>query len=196
MYRLRFIPLSVALVVTALAGPASAQITSKPLSNTGGYAGQELARLNRTAIGTGYSGGEINRITEMSLRARVPNVGQSSTPRLSLGASGGGALANKPFENYSPAPTVSPYLNLFREDIGGNDDFNYQTLVRPQLEQQRFNDQVQRQAMDINRRLQSLSAQPDFNPQGNSNLMPTGHQTVFLNYSHFYPTTGGGRGRR
>jgi hypothetical protein len=197
MYRSHFIPLCVALLVTALSGTASAQISSKPLSNTGGYAAQEMARLNRSAIGTGYSGGEINRITEMSLRARVPNAGQSSTSRLSLGASGGGALANKPFSNYSAAPTVSPYLNLFRDDFDGNDDFNYQTLVRPQLEQQRFNEQVQRQAMDINRRLQSMSAQPDFNPQGNRNVMPTGHQTVFMNYGHYYPTTGGGgRGRR
>ena len=28
-------------------------------------------------------------------------------------------------------PTVSPYLNLFREDFDGGGDFNYQTLVRP-----------------------------------------------------------------
>jgi len=198
MYRSHFTPICIALLVASLAGTASAQISSKPVSNTGGYAGQEISRLNRAAIGTGYSGGEINRITEMSLRARIPSVGQSSTSsRLSLGANGGGALASKPFDNYSAAPTVSPYLNLFREDLGGNDDFNYQTLVRPQLEQQRFNEQVQRQAQDINRRLQSLSAQPDFNPQGDRNVMPTGHQTVFMNYGHYYPTTGGGgRGRR
>jgi hypothetical protein len=91
---------------------------------------------------------------------------------------------------------VSPYLNLFRDDFEGNDDFNYQTLVRPQLEQQRVNEQLQRQNYEIGRQLQAMSAAPDFNPQGNQNLMPTGHQTVFGYHSHFYPQAGGGRQRR
>jgi hypothetical protein len=35
-----------------------------------------------------------------------------------------------------------------------------------------------------------MAAQPDFNPRGNQNQMPTGHQTVFQYHSHFYPQMG------
>jgi hypothetical protein len=79
-------------------------------------------------------------------------------------------------------------MNLFREDLDGNSDFNYQTLVRPQLQQQQFNQQLDRQAQDTAQRLQQISAQADFKPQGNENQAPTGHQTVFMYYGHYYPT--------
>jgi len=101
----------------------------------------------------------------------------------------------KPFGNYSPAPTVSPYLNLFREDLGGQSDLNYQTLVRPQLRQQAINDRQQRESMEMARRLQSIGAQSDFNPAGSTTQPPTGHQTVFMYYGHYYPTMQQGRRR-
>ena len=47
----------------------------------------------------------------------------------------------KPFSNYRSAPTVSPYMNLFRVD---GTDFDYQTLVLPMLNQQEFNQRQQR----------------------------------------------------
>jgi hypothetical protein len=82
---------------------------------------------------------------------------------------------------------VSPYLNLFREDLEGGGDFNYNTLVRPQLQQQQFNQQVQRQGLALERQLQSFAAQSDFNPQGSTTQLPTGHQTVFRYYGRYHP---------
>lgn len=82
---------------------------------------------------------------------------------------------------------MSPYLNLFREDLDGQSDFNYQTLVRPQLQQQAVNERMQREATEFNRRLQALGAQSDFNPAGSVSMPPTGHQTVFMYYGHYYP---------
>jgi hypothetical protein len=76
---------------------------------------------------------------------------------------------------------------LFREDFDGNSDLNYQTLVRPMQQQQRFNEQIQRESMEIARRLQSIAAQPDFNPQGSESQYPTGHKTVFNYTGHYYP---------
>jgi hypothetical protein len=76
---------------------------------------------------------------------------------------------------------------LFREDLAGNDDLNYNTLVRPMLQQQQFNQQVQRQSLEMERRLQSFAAQSDFNPQGSTQQLPTGHQTVFRYYGRYYP---------
>jgi hypothetical protein len=160
----------------------------KPLSETGGNASREMRSIYRGAIGTGYSVDSLSKQTLNRGVARVPNVGQASAPgsRIDSGI-GSFANVNKPFGSYSPAPTVSPYLNLFREDLDGQSDLNYQTLVRPQLRQQEFNDRVQRENMEMARRLQSIGAQSDFNPAGSQSQPPTGHQTVFQYYGHYYP---------
>jgi hypothetical protein len=161
-----------------------------PKSGAGGNASREVSQIYRQGVGTGYSGSSLNHIALNSARARIPNVGQSTSAgagRIGLGIGASGPAA-KPFSNYSPAPTVSPYMNLFREDLDGNSDFNYQTLVRPMLQQQQFNQQLQREAIDTAQRLQQISAQADFNPEGSKSQVPTGHQTVFMYYGHFYPT--------
>jgi hypothetical protein len=166
----------------------------RPLSNTGGPAGSELSQIYRQDIGSGFSGASTNRnyLRDTMVRAPYgPGGGSISTapqgPRIGLGA-GTSSPAGKPFSGYTPAPTVSPYLNLFRDDLDGSSDFNYQTLVRPMLQQQQINQQVERQAMEMARRMQSLAAQSDFNPQGSTTQFPTGHQSVFMYYGHYYPT--------
>jgi hypothetical protein len=160
----------------------------KPLSGTGGNASREMKQIYRSAIGTGYS---VDSLTQQTLSrgvARIPDVGQASArgSRIDTGLGSYGS-PNKPFANYSPAPTVSPYLNLFREDLDGESDLNYQTLVQPQLRQQAINDRQQRESMEMSSRLQSLGAQSDFNPAGSTNQPPTGHQTIFQYYGHYYP---------
>lgn len=114
----------------------------------------------------------------------------SAIPRRQAATFGGGqtAPASKPFANVSPEPTVSPYLNLFRTDLSGNDDLNYQTLVRPQLQQQAFNRQMSVQTQQMNMRMQAIAAQnPYSSPRGSTQMMPTGHRSTFRNYSHYYP---------
>jgi bacillopeptidase F (M6 metalloprotease family) len=78
-------------------------------------------------------------------------------------------------------------LNLFREDRNGNDDFNYQTLVRPQLQQNALNQQFQRQNLDLSRRVQSIAAHNAYQPQGATDVYPTGHETAFGYTGHYYP---------
>ena len=63
----------------------------------------------------------------------------------------GASIITKPFSDYRPSPTVSPYMNLFRDTDTGGGGFDYQTLVRPQLRQQRFN-QRQQQTNRLQRR--------------------------------------------
>ncbi|MEQ8849313.1 hypothetical protein [Botrimarina sp.] len=95
---------------------------------------------------------------------------------------------SKPFTNITRPPTVSPYLRLFDTNLTGAASFdNYNTLVRPRLEQQAFNDNVSRQTYQLNQRVQQISARPDYNPQGSDQMMATGHTTTFGYYSHFYP---------
>lgn len=120
------------------------------------------------------------------------------TPPTSRAASfgvGNAGTTAKPFSAIDPTPTVSPYLALFNETGFDNDDFTYQTIVRPQIRQRAFNDQVVRQAQAINQRLTALSARNAFNTGGNENVMPTGHAATFQNYSRFYPAKAQRRGR-
>jgi hypothetical protein len=164
--------------------------TGGPISDVSGNARRELGNIYNNSIGRGYTIDSLNSLSLRSSQARVPSVGQQSTQagsRIGLGTGGGGGAARKPFTGYSSSPTVSPYLNLFREDFDGSSDFNYNTLVRPMLQQQQFNEQVQRQSLELSSRLQSIAAQADFNPQGSTTQAPTGHQTVFNYHSHYYP---------
>lgn len=182
--------------------------------SVGGFAARELGRLRARSIGRGYSGSQINRNTLSRSFARVPDYGvadrsvlpnasrsaqsllsspvtSTGPPRSSAARFGTGSpLSSKPFSNAVPTPTVSPYLNLFREDITDDVLPNYNTLVRPQLQQQAFNEQVRRQEQSTNRRIQALSSQPAFNPQGSIYQAPTGHSTSFFNLGRFYPSAG------
>jgi hypothetical protein len=179
---------------TSMCSVSAAQIsasgTASPISKPGGYASSELQRIYTQSIGSGYTASSMNSNSLAGARVNNINVGQRTSPasvgpRLGLGV--GPSVAGKPFQSFSPSPTVSPYLNLFREDREGGGDLNYNTLVRPMLQQQSFNEQVQRQNIEMQRRLQAISAQADFNPRGSESQMPTGHQTVYRYYGRFYP---------
>jgi hypothetical protein len=123
---------------------------------------------------------------------RNPALSPLTSMPSSFGASRVGLGANtatrssKPFSSTRSAPTVSPYLNLFRNDLEGGGNFNYSTLVQPQLQQQQLNQQLERQNLQTNRRLQSIAAQADYNYQGAKDQYPTGHQTVFGYTGHYY----------
>ncbi len=109
----------------------------------------------------------------------------------------------KPFSNYRPAPTVSPYMNLFRGDSG---DFDYQTLVQPMLRQQELNRRQQRtnlqqfqtntrqrrtnqtQRRDIRRAGQRTSMPIEQAQLRTTGLSPNRRGSRFMNLYNFYPT--------
>jgi hypothetical protein len=101
---------------------------------------------------------------------------------------------------YRPrTPTVSPYLNLLRREEGDGLP-NYYSLVRPQLQQQAFNNQQQQ----FNQQQLILSAQqsaaigalstqlqPTLTPTGKaSGFMTTGSGVHYQNTSRFFPRAG------
>jgi len=185
-----------AVGIALLGRPVYAQVNdvARPVSQVGGNASRELQAIYRNSIGQGFSARSLTALDLRRSMAVVPNVGQLST---GAGPVGSGLniyspVASKPFSGYSPSPTVSPWLNLFREDFGGNSDLNYQTLVRPQLQQQQFNQQMQREAFESSRRLQALAASSAYNIQGSTTQPPTGHQSAFMYYGRYYrmPTAG------
>lgn len=158
------------------------------------------------ALAQNYSGGAsssssaLNQIALRNAQALLASSLQQSSsigPAARIGLGAGTSLSGgKPFSGYSAPPTVSPYVNLFRTDINGQNAFNYSTLVRPQLQQQQINQQLQRQQSQESRQLQRIAAQPQLNPQGSKDLYPTGHQTVFLYYDHYYSGAGARRKQR
>ncbi len=79
-------------------------------------------------------------------------------------------------------PTVSPYLNLLQPQGGGLP--NYQTLVRPAIDQRRRNQDTNRQIAE----LQGVVAANNVRDQrGETQFRPTGHATGNFYYSHFFP---------
>ncbi len=97
-----------------------------------------------------------------------------------------------PPSHYSPPngrPTVSPYLNLFRGNSGPVP--NYQTLVRPQLNQLETNRMlrldVERNAGHIQQVEQNVATLRD------PKIAPTGAGGSFYSYSHFYSQAQGPR---
>lgn len=91
----------------------------------------------------------------------------------------------KPFKDVQRRPTVSPYLNLVRDDVDAA--ANYQTLVRPQIEQMEFNRQQEVQLQRLDRQFQQFRQESAYPIGGSQDIRPTGHVTQFMNRSHYYP---------
>lgn len=94
-----------------------------------------------------------------------------------------GRVSINPRLNTIRRPTVSPYLELLNNQQFGLP--SYQTRVRPRLEQRQVNRQqqaqIQRLRSDVARQGTALRA-------GTDTLRVTGHQSFFMNYSHFFPS--------
>lgn len=98
----------------------------------------------------------------------------------------------RPYASPLSRPTLSPYLNLLRQD--GSPASNYYTLVRPQLRQQATNIQLNQQLMQQDQQLGDLRQTVEFGA-GQTGLAPTGRGASFMNYSHYYSFGGGGGGQ-
>jgi hypothetical protein len=90
----------------------------------------------------------------------------------------------KPFSSYTPGPSVSPYLALSAPFT--STATNYYTQVRPQIEQQRINEQMAQRNAALQRQLNAIAAQGPYDPQGSDVRAPTGHAAVFMNYGGYY----------
>jgi len=109
---------------------------------------------------------------------------------LVVAAAGSSASMAQGVRRFQPSrPTVSPYMNLFRNNTGPLP--NYYSLVRPQIQQEAFNaQQVAQQAQQNSalKMLQSQTAPP---------LTPTGKSSGFMTFGRAgFMTHGGGGGRR
>jgi hypothetical protein len=100
-----------------------------------------------------------------------------------------GQPAEAQFPGYRPArPTLSPYFDLYRRDSGAlgpyHSDFRPRQEFRRAIQQQGASLQQQYATISSLDRRMSLVERP---PQA---VRPTGTGSVFMNYSHYYPTSG------
>ena len=95
--------------------------------------------------------------------------------------------AQQPFQNIQQAPTVSPYLNLSLNNGRGNT--NYQSLVRPQIEQQQTNQQTERQIQHLSNQQRALTLGGLTQPARGvaANIRGTGHIAGFMVQAHYFP---------
>lgn len=155
---------------------------------------QSGSRSGDSVISEGSSFGynqDLQRVRRSTRVRRAPSI--SSVSRYTRGLAANALSAplpnsrSKPFSNVRRGPTLSPYLNLLRndgDDLGGLP--NYHTFVRPALEQQRINRQQRRQIQRLDQEVQQVNRQLMFQQDPTNAVRPTGHVTVFMNHSHYY----------
>ena len=82
-----------------------------------------------------------------------------------------------------PAPTVSPYINLFRN--GNSPAFNYYGLVRPQF-------QTNAGLQSLQQQLLLSQGSPLPGAAGPEDVLITGHAAVFMNLGGYFQSATGG----
>jgi hypothetical protein len=90
----------------------------------------------------------------------------------------------KPFRNEDNSPTLSPYLNLFRDENATQGIPNYQAFVQPKLEQQAAVQRQQIQSQRLQRRGQPAAAAGGQN--GGSATAGTSTAAHFMDTAQFY----------
>jgi hypothetical protein len=162
-------------VVGALAvgGEASAQQSMYTKTQLGGY------QLNNSS--RGFSS---QRIRGNIYNKAVPQYSYNSLNRNLFQSTLTGRPLQKPFSNSGGRPSVTPYLGLSAPFSSTAEQ--YYTQVRPQLQQQRVNQQMAARNAQMQQQLNSLATQATLASASNEDLVPTGHVAAFMNYGGYY----------
>jgi hypothetical protein len=114
----------------------------------------------------------------------MPRAGFGLLVGLAIVLSGGHAFGQSPYSNIYNRPTVSPYLNLLQSNRFGIS--NYQTLVRPMIEQREASIQNQANIQQLQQQFQSGQAAA-MRRGSSGGARSTGHPSRFFTYLHYYP---------
>ena len=124
----------------------------------------------------------------------VPQYGYSTVNRGLFNQSLNQRSPQKPFGGQGNFGSVSPWLAL--SDPFTSTAHNYYTQVRPQLDQQRMNQQMAARNQQMQRQLNQMAAQGPYSTTGNENMAPTGHAAVYFNYGGYYQPVQPTKGQR
>ncbi len=133
--------------MTPQTGPA--QSTPAPRMNATSPVYAQPGPASQARPSHSFYGGASARATLSQFPRRV--AAQPNAPRPTRRQS-------KPFQNIESEPTLSPYLNLDRDDNDPQNVPNYFTLVRPQIEQLYTNRVQQREIQQLRGQIQSMTS--------------------------------------
>jgi hypothetical protein len=133
-----------------------------------------------------------NQLTNEQIRAALSRAGLNNqgTSQMQRRSSIGSAVPvagrqGKPFQVVSRDPTITPWLDLFRdEDLSQLP--NYFTFVRPQFNQLEINRRNQADLNHLQREVQGVSAGVAGPQYGASGLPATGHRPRYMDTAQFY----------
>ena len=92
----------------------------------------------------------------------------------------------KPFSDYQQLPVISPYLNLERRQ--GFDFDNYNTLVRPFVEQDYRNSQIQNEIQALQNTIQQQQRSLQQMRQQTDVYQGTAQPRYFQDTGNYFPT--------
>jgi len=127
-----------------------------------------------------------DRLRGQVFNRSVPQYNFSNVNRGLFSGSAARGPQQKPFSGLIRPPTVSPYLGLLGNNPFTSTTDNYFNIVRPQLEQQRINQQLAQRNIQLQRQLNDVAAQGPYSPTGAVDRQPTGHGAVYMNYGGYY----------
>ena len=160
--------------LSTVATPQATAVTSP--------AARPLPSNVRNVIGFFGSQQAADTLQQMPQRPELPRQQRSAIPPRQQQML---RTQNKPFAAASNGPTVSPYLNLYREE-----DFdsapNYYAFVRPQMEQLEANERQQSELLRLNRQVQRMSYGTSAAGTTPAATPSTGHRVRFGDTAQFY----------
>jgi hypothetical protein len=92
----------------------------------------------------------------------------------------------KAFQAMQTAPTVSPYLNLYRQENDAEGAPNYFAFVRPQVEQLEANREQQLEIQRLQRQVQTASPTAAAPQSRGGTMAETGTAARFMDTAQFY----------
>jgi hypothetical protein len=98
------------------------------------------------------------------------------------------APMGKAFSGYQTPSGVSPWMNLYRTNTGGVD--NYTTLVRPQFQQNYMNQQTGRDIRGLEQNTRTQGAGLQQLNRDTRNLQGVATPQFYQNYGNYYPGYG------
>jgi hypothetical protein len=167
---------------TAQPAPAIAERQPQPRPAAASPTGEALARINPQLAG------QMRQALETPgayfTRATLSQLPRRTAARPAAPASA--RTPSKPFQGVQNAPTVSPYLNLDRDENDDEVAANYFAFVRPQTEQFEANRMQQIEMQRMQRQVQSGSATVATPQRGAAAISQTGSSTRFMDTAQFY----------
>ena len=170
-----------------LTSPNATQAAVRPMPRPGAAPRVQFAppadvqMTNQTRQALAFYGGYSARATLSQLPRRTPVRSVLSQPP---------ERQSKPFQAVEAEPTLSPYLNLDREETA-EDVPNYFTFVRPDIQQRETNVSQHRALQRLQRQLNTVSATVVAPQYGAATAPGTGAPARFMDTAQFY-----GSGRR